>query len=219
MDEFITVLVRFKVWGRGRFLSHAETLRMFQRACVRAEIDVAHSQGFNPRPKMSLPLPRSVGVESDDELFCFRLGCSGAEFDAERIKEGLGRELPGGFEVFSVDFVTGKVNVEAEIVSYEIRAKMEFVGAELEGRIKVLLSGEPVVVERRINDRGMTKKRDVSCFLKSIILKDDGLIEAKCRNGAAGSVRIDELLQLLGLGYDKVAGAVKRVSVEWSGLN
>ncbi|MBN2271219.1 MAG: DUF2344 domain-containing protein, partial [Sedimentisphaerales bacterium] len=62
------MLLKFRIWGNLRFLSHAETMKVFQRACARAGLDVAHTEGFNPRPRLSLPLPRSVGVESDEEL-------------------------------------------------------------------------------------------------------------------------------------------------------
>jgi hypothetical protein len=68
-----TLAVRFRIGGALRFLSHAETSRVFQRACARAGIPVKYSAGFNPHPKLSLPLPRSVGVESDDELLVVRL--------------------------------------------------------------------------------------------------------------------------------------------------
>ncbi len=69
-NETMLLAVRFKVEGSLRFLSHAETLRLLQRACVRAGLALRYSEGFNPHPKFSLPLPRPVGVESEDELLC-----------------------------------------------------------------------------------------------------------------------------------------------------
>ncbi len=81
-----------------RFLSHAETMRLFQRALVRAGVQIAYSQGFNPHQKMSLVLPRSVGVESDDEILCVRLKEGQISIDAEALK----RELPAGVEITSI---------------------------------------------------------------------------------------------------------------------
>ena len=72
-----------------RFLSHAETMRLFQRACVRAGVKVAYSQGYNPHQRMSLVLPRSVGVESDDELLCLWLAEGHTGIDAEALKSAL----------------------------------------------------------------------------------------------------------------------------------
>ena len=68
----MSVIVKFGIKGNLRFLSHAETIRLFERACVRAGIKLVYSQGFNPHPKLSLPLPRTVGVESDDDLLYLR---------------------------------------------------------------------------------------------------------------------------------------------------
>ena len=72
-NETILLVIKFKLSGSLRFLSHAEMLKVFQRACVRAGIKIQYSQGFNPRPKLSLPLPRSVGVETDEDLLCLRV--------------------------------------------------------------------------------------------------------------------------------------------------
>ena len=91
------MLVKFRIWGNLRFLSHAETMSVFQRACVRAGIPVRHSEGFNPRPRMSLPLPRSVGVESDDELLVLVVspapGDTAMEQSVKDIEAGLGEQL------------------------------------------------------------------------------------------------------------------------------
>ena len=90
-------MIRYKVRGELRYLSHAETMRMFQRALVRAGAKVAYSQGFNPHLRMSLVLPRSVGVESDDEVLCVWLEEGETAFDVERLKG----EMPEGIEIVS----------------------------------------------------------------------------------------------------------------------
>ncbi|MBW7991664.1 MAG: DUF2344 domain-containing protein, partial [Planctomycetes bacterium] len=61
-NETIMLVIKFRIGGPLRFISHAQTLSVFQRACVRAGIEIRYSQGFNPRPRLSLPLPRPVGV-------------------------------------------------------------------------------------------------------------------------------------------------------------
>ena len=61
---------RYKIHGNARFLSHQETMRVIARAIIRSGIALIYSQGYNPHPKLSLPLPRNVGLASDDELFC-----------------------------------------------------------------------------------------------------------------------------------------------------
>ena len=63
-----TLVVKFRISGSLSYLSHRETMTMFDRALVRAQVKLKYSEGFNPRPKLSLPLPRSVGIASDAEL-------------------------------------------------------------------------------------------------------------------------------------------------------
>ena len=58
----------FQVDGDLRFVSHQDMLRLFRRALARAEVPVRLTQGFNPHPRMSLPLPRPVGMASEAEV-------------------------------------------------------------------------------------------------------------------------------------------------------
>ena len=73
--------IRYAIKGDLRFLSHQDTLRLFQRAFNRAGIPIRFSEGFNPRPRISIAMPRPVGVESCDELLVIELA-SWADPDA-----------------------------------------------------------------------------------------------------------------------------------------
>ena len=57
----VLMAIKFKLYGTLRFLSHAELLRLFKHSCIRAGLELWYSQGFNPNPKISLPLPKSTG--------------------------------------------------------------------------------------------------------------------------------------------------------------
>lgn len=50
-----------------KYIGHLDTMRYFQKAIKRAEIDIAYSAGFSPHPIMSFALPLGVGVTSDGE--------------------------------------------------------------------------------------------------------------------------------------------------------
>lgn len=55
------------------WISHLDLMRLFQRAFKRAGLHLTHTQGYNPRPSVSIALPMSVGVESVCELLDFEL--------------------------------------------------------------------------------------------------------------------------------------------------
>ena len=231
-NETIEVVIKFKVRGNLRFLSHAETLKVFQRACARGGIKTAYSQGFNPRPKLSLPLPRSVGVESDDELLCLRLqnrqatdkqsASSEPSFDAERFKAGLSGQLPDGFKLVSVRVENAKTSFEPSAATYVLAVRQEYLNEKLKSRIKHLLASESLNLQRRIDPKSSKfkirnlkfKEVDVRPFLKSIQLNGKNIL-VECKISPAGSIRIDEILEMLELDVGKLVAPIRRTRVQW----
>lgn len=79
------------------WISHLDLMRLFQRAFKRAGLNLKHTQGFNPRPSVSIALPLSVGVESCCELLDFDL--DGPEVSCEEISDRLNKVLVSGVKV------------------------------------------------------------------------------------------------------------------------
>lgn len=90
----------FEKTGRAVWISHLDLMRLFQRAFKRAGLPLKHTQGFNPRPSVSIALPLSVGVESKCELLDFEL--DGCDVSADEIMTRLNPMLTDGVKVLSV---------------------------------------------------------------------------------------------------------------------
>lgn len=231
------VLIKFKVRRYMRFLSHAETVKVFQRACTRAGVKLRYSHGFNPRPRLSLPLPRSVGVESDDELLSLRVqtlqradnqsGTTALSFGAEALKTAISAQLPEGFELLSIsvtpDFAgvglsppgrEPKSSFQPRLATYVFALQQEYLDERLKNRIERLLAAEGLVLPRRIDAKGNTRSIDVRPFLKSIKF-DDGDIVVECKISSAGSIRVEEILKLLELDVQMLAAPIRRTNVKW----
>jgi radical SAM-linked protein len=225
-DETILLVVKFRIGGNLRFLSHAETLRVFQRACVRAGMKIRYSQGFNPHPKLSLPLPRSVGVEADDDLLCLRVDKSASaqghkstsEF-CDSIKANLSQQLPAGFELISVTIADGKTSFQPCSATYILEVKREYLDDKLKNRIGDLLANETLNIQRK-TAVGNSEFRivDVRGFLKSIVLKDKCIV-VECKVGSAGSIRVEEILELLELDQANLAAPIRRTAVQWQKIH
>jgi radical SAM-linked protein len=218
-NDTILVLLKFRIWGNLRFLSHAETMKVFQRACVRGGVEVAHSEGFNPHPRMSLPLPRSVGVESDDELVAFVVAGEGdggaVEELARQIRARLADQLPEGCEVINASAVRGGKSPLPSSASYILPIVPEYSGKDLKNRIEEVLASESLIVSRRAG-RKSSRPRDVDVrgFVKSIEL-NDGCVSVECAISSSGSIRMEEILDILGLGPGMLAGPIRRTAVAW----
>lgn len=207
------MLFKFKVVGLARFLSHAETLRLMQRACVRAGIDLAYSEGFNPRPKLSLPLPRSVGTESDDELCSVRIKQNASNCNLEQLKIKLQQQMPEGFELTSVEIVNRGRSFQKGLVTYLIAVRGRSCSKLLTEKIESLLEAEQLVLQR-FSDKRKPRRIDVRQFLESFDTADDG-IKIRCRFAPSGTVRPDELMKLLELTEKELAKPVRRIRVNW----
>ena len=90
----------FEKTGNAVWISHLDLMRLFQRAFKRAGLTLKHTQGFNPRPSVSIALPLSVGVQSQCELLDFEL--DGEIVDNRFILEKLNHALVKGVRVIEV---------------------------------------------------------------------------------------------------------------------
>lgn len=90
----------FEKTGNAVWISHLDLMRLFQRAFKRAGLPLTHTQGFNPRPSVSIALPLSVGVQSRCELLDFDL--DGDPVSCEQVKDRLNQALVEGVRVLEV---------------------------------------------------------------------------------------------------------------------
>ena len=97
----------FEKTGNAVYISHLDLMRLFQRAFKRAGFHLTHTQGYNPRPSVSIALPLSVGVESYCELLDFEL--EGEPVSCEEIMVKLNEVLVEGVKVRSVYENGGKI--------------------------------------------------------------------------------------------------------------
>lgn len=90
----------FEKQGSAIWISHLDLMRLFQRAFKRAGLHLTHTQGYNPRPSVSIALPLSVGVQSVCELLDFDL--DGDHLSNAEIAQRLNKVLVEGVRVLEV---------------------------------------------------------------------------------------------------------------------
>ena len=91
------------------WMSHLDLMRLFQRAFKRAGLPLTHTQGFNPRPSVSIALPLSVGVESICELLDFDL--EGEKIPCAEIVRRLNDVLVKGITVLDCQVIAGRSEI------------------------------------------------------------------------------------------------------------
>jgi hypothetical protein len=162
---------------------------------------------------MSLVPPRSVGVESDDDMLCLWLKEGQTTIDAEALKS----VLPAGIEIISVKTSQAKNIPEPISATYVMKVQGKKIDDGVKKHITDLLAGDKIVVNRRAGEDSRTKAVDVRPFLEAIKAEPEGFT-VDCKISPAGTIRIDEILSLLQLTTADLIGPVRRTSVQWKGI-
>jgi radical SAM-linked protein len=219
--------IRFVVTGDLRFLSHRDMVRLWARAIARANLSICYSAGFNPRPRVWLLLPRSVGVASDDELLIMELD---RPQPPAQVLEQLARQTPSGIvlrEAFELARHSRPRPVEA---TYRLDLNDESVDPALPGahldaeqvsrlaeRARQVAAAQCLEVQRTSPKDGRTRTVDVRKYVRRIDLADMAL-DIVLQISPAGSARPSEVLEVLGLDPVEMLPRLRRVSVRWAGI-
>lgn len=96
------ILFRFSKGEPVRFVGHLDLMRVIERAMRRAGFPVAYSQGFNPRPRMSLASALTLGATSEWELCQLDLAEDLESARLEAAVAALRAQLPTGIKIQDV---------------------------------------------------------------------------------------------------------------------
>ena len=88
-----------------RYVSHLDYANLFVRACKRAGLPMAYSEGFNPHMKVAFASALSLGAASDAEYVDFEMT---EALSPSVVMERLGAHLPCGAQIVRLKMLTGK---------------------------------------------------------------------------------------------------------------
>ena len=154
----------FEKKGNAVWISHLDLMRLFQRAFKRSGLLLTHTQGYNPRPSVSIALPLSVGVESCCELLDFDL--YGEPVPADEILQRLNSSLVEGVRVLSVYDNGSKIK---NLACLECEVVFEFDNGIPENAItqlQELFSRDEVTVEKKTKNG--IKEENIIPMIRSI---------------------------------------------------
>ena len=154
----------FEKTGNAVWISHLDLMRLFQRAFKRAGLPLKHTQGFNPRPSVSIALPLSVGVASHCELLDFDL--DGEKISCDEIHIRLNQTLVEGVKVLSV-YEDGRAIKHLSFLDSVITLEYDNgVPASAREEIEKLFTQESLTVEKK-SKNGMIQQ-DIIPMIRSV---------------------------------------------------
>ena len=161
----------FEKTGNAIWISHLDLMRVFQRSFKRAGLPLTHTQGFNPRPSVSIALPMSVGVESRCELLDFDL--EGDPVPNEEICQRLNQALVEGVRVLRV-YDNGTKLKHLCYLSCEVDLEYDNgIPAQAQEEISRLFARDEVTVEKK-NKNGTRQENIIPMIKRLEIAPKDG---------------------------------------------
>lgn len=139
--------VLFEKTGNAIWISHLDTMRLFQRMFKRAGLPLKHTQGFNPRPSVSIALPLSVGVASKCELLDFEL--ERERVGGQEICDRLNAASVSGLAILKVYDNGAKIR---DLSLLDCTVTLEYdagVGEDAEQQITDLFHTESLVLDKK----------------------------------------------------------------------
>jgi radical SAM family uncharacterized protein/radical SAM-linked protein len=221
---YSTYRMRFAKVGRAAFLGHLDLVRLLARTLRRAELPVAMTRGFSPKPRFAFGPALGLGVPSLGELADIDLEyADGVELAPADVRERIAAVCPPGLEVQSCaivrlaghplaqapDLGLGKLIQAVDVVIRPAADGMAHDAARLE-RICAAFTAKPSILIARGE-----KSIDVRPLVTEIsVLADDAaarlcgaldwpdapaLIRGRVRATAEGSAKPSELAKALGV--------------------
>lgn len=186
----------FQKTGNAVWMSHLDLMRVFQRSFKRAGLLLKHTQGFNPRPSVSIALPLSVGIESTCELLDFEL--DGQTVANDELVERLNAALVDGVKVLNV-YDNGQKLKHLALLDCVVTLEYD-TGVPMEAgeKLEQLFSREEVTVEKK-SKNGITQQNIIPMIRRLDIRAEEKEIRLEglvcCQNPTLNPMQLVAAIQ------------------------
>ncbi len=190
------VRIWFKKDFECRYISHLDLNRCMLRALHKSKIPIWHTEGFNPHPFATFPLPLSLGFRGINE--CMDVKLEDDDYSFEEIITKMNACLPRGIQVFKVTEPLMKAGKIA-FASFTIKLSESKTSTSLiASKINELFSLESIEIEKK-SKKGL-KTVNIKPGIKSYKIEekfDEVLLEVTLSAGSADNVNPTLLITAL----------------------
>lgn len=189
--------IQFAKTSAMRYTGHLDLHKAWERTLRRAQLPLAYSEGYNPRPRLTIASALPLGFTSEAEIIDIRLE---EEIPVFEIAGKLDRSAPPGIQIQSILQLQGKPRpLQTMLESAEYILTFLDPVPELDARLDVLRNTVSLPRQRRGKTYDL---RPLILHLERISDSPDSCprlsITMSAREGATG--RPDELVAAIG--YD-----------------
>ena len=185
-----------------KYISHLDLMRTWERALRRAQVPLAYSEGFNPRPKISIASALPVGFTGRGEVMDVVLSRHTSPYNfAKRLKP----HLPPGLEIVSVEEVylsLPSLQSQMRYAEYRVVVEGEEALAEMEKQVEQVLSAQSLPRQRA--RKGKVTEYDLRPLIDDLWIEGRQgaayVLGMRLQSDSQATGRPDEVLEAMGLG-------------------
>lgn len=203
-------MIEYDITGDLKFISHHDTIRLFERLLARAAVPVRFTEGFNPHPRMTIPLPRPLGVASEAEAVIFE---TTTDLDAGALYRRLADQTPVGLDLRAAHKLSPGEKLQPAHVAYRLEPE-EPLGPDVAGRVARVLASEHIEVERHKPGESKTKTVDVRPWILDMSIDGDA-VTFTLTVSERGTAKPAEIAGLLGYEPGAINHRIRRTAVTW----
>lgn len=197
--------VEFSKGEEVRFISHLDLMRAWHRALRRANVPLAYSEGFVPRPRLSLAAPLAVGTTGERELLDLYLE---RRIPSLTLLKAINAHLPQGLVARTVEEVPASLPSLQSLVGaadYLVSGATRQTRAVLEQAIQRLLALPSLPWEHQ--REGEVRRYDLRALILDLQVRSwaagdagsDFSVQMRLRADAEGTGRPEQVMAALGL--------------------
>jgi radical SAM-linked protein len=188
------IRLRFAKCGDIRLVSHHDLVRCLERALRRAEIPVAVTQGFNPRPKITFALSLALGIEGRREVVEIDLTEPWAPAE---VLSRLAATSPPGLEWLEAEPCQSSRAPQVNSVWYHVTIPEDRIEPAL-ASLEKLLAAESWPHVRQRKDKVI--ELDLRPFLLDAAIDPNGVFQIRLKvTNSGAAARPEDIIHVLGL--------------------
>lgn len=158
----------FNKYDEMKYISNLDLLRVMDRLLRRSGVPIKYSQGFHPRPKISLGNPISLGTEAFNEPMDIELK---EDMTNQELMDKLNSKELLGFEFIKVLDIDGKTSIVQDYKNMQF--EIVGLGSSISKFIEFISQDEIILIKEK---KGKSTSKNLKPRIKEYRVEGEKLI-------------------------------------------
>jgi len=191
----MTTAIRLKFSRKGpvSYLGHLDILRYFQKAILRAEIDIRYSEGFNPHQILSFAYPLGVSMETEGDYCDIEVN---SYTSLDDIVDSLNSVMNEGISIVSASIVPeDQLNAMASVAMAEYKVVLSEISKLNTNIIETYMARDSIMIEKE-GKKGAIKEVDIKEGILELDIADN-MLHMKLLSGSSLNIKPSQIIDTI----------------------